>query len=153
AFFYNMVDEHGDTYTRFTLSGAPRDAFAEFAVPRAIPLFEPTFLHARVVRSADITSDARYAQIPPDLGMPPGHGPVRSCLAVPVKSHAGEVLGALFFGHSQVARFTDQHERIATGIAAWASIALENARLYLGVQEASRLKDEFLATLSHELRT
>ena len=39
------------------------------------------------------------------------------------------------------------------GIAAWAAVALENARLYTSVQEASRLKDEFLASLSHELRT
>ena len=39
------------------------------------------------------------------------------------------------------------------GIASWASVALENARLYASAQEASRLKDDFLASLSHELRT
>ena len=39
------------------------------------------------------------------------------------------------------------------GIASWASVALENARMYMNVQEAGRLKDEFLASLSHELRT
>jgi CheY-like chemotaxis protein len=32
-------------------------------------------------------------------------------------------------------------------------VALENATLYASVQHASRLKDEFLASLSHELRT
>ena len=59
----------------------------------------------------------------------------------------------LFFGHSEVGHFTEHHERLAVGIASWASVALENASLYASVQEASRLKDDFLASLSHELRT
>ena len=50
-------------------------------------------------------------------------------------------------------RFTEHHERLAVGVASWASVALENARMYASVQEASRIKDEFLASLSHELRT
>jgi signal transduction histidine kinase/ActR/RegA family two-component response regulator len=78
---------------------------------------------------------------------------VRSYLAVPVRGRPGGVIGGLFFGHPEVDRFTEHHERLAVGVASWAAVALENARLYAGVQEASRLKDEFLASLSHELRT
>src|SRR6187399_623940 len=85
--------------------------------------------------------------------MPAGHLPVRSYLAVPVKGRSGDVIGGLFFGHSQADRFNDHHERLAVGIASWASVALENARMYMSVQEAGRIKDDFLASLSHELRT
>ena len=62
-------------------------------------------------------------------------------------------IGGLFFGHSGVGRFTEHHERLAVGVASWASVALENARMHMSVQEASRIKDDFLASLSHELRT
>jgi PAS domain S-box-containing protein len=153
AFFYNLVDDRGESYTLYTISGAPRDAFSSFPMPRNTAIFEPTFRGARVVRSDDITADPDYGQSSPFHGMPPGHLPVRSYLAVPVKTRSGEPLGGLFFGHPDTARFTADHERIAAGIASWASVALENARLYRSAQDASRLKDEFLATLSHELRT
>ena len=78
---------------------------------------------------------------------------MRSYLAVPVKGRSGDVIGGLFFGHPSVGRFSEQHERLAVGIASWASVALENARMYMSAQEASRIKDDFLASLSHELRT
>jgi signal transduction histidine kinase/DNA-binding response OmpR family regulator len=152
AFFYNVVNETGESYTLYTISGAPREAFATFPMPRNTEVFEPTFKGTSVVRSADITADPRYGRNAPYHGMPPGHLPVRSYLAVPVKGRSGAI-GGLFFGHSAVGRFNEHHERLAVGIASWAAVALENASLYTSMQEASRLKDDFLASLSHELRT
>ena len=122
-------------------------------MPRNTAVFEPTFKGTGVVRSDDITADPRYGRNAPYHGMPPGHLPVRSYLAVPVKGRSGSTIGGLFFGHSEVGRFTEHHERLAVGIASWAAVALENASLYASVQDASRLKDDFLASLSHELRT
>ena len=153
AFFYNVVDLSGDAFMLYTLSGAPKEAFANFPHPRATAVFGPTFRGEGPVRLDDVTADPRYGKSAPYFGMPSGHLPVRSYLAVPVKGVTGGVLGGLFFGHSQVGVFTEQHERLAEGIAAWASVALENARLYVEAQEANRTKDEFLAVLSHELRT
>jgi len=153
AFFYNVVNDAGESYTLYTISGVPREAFSKFPMPRNTEVFEPTFKGTGVVRSADITRDPRYGKNPPHYGMPRGHLPVRSYLAVPVKGRLGDVIGGLFFGHPEVGRFTEQHERLAVGVASWASVALENARMFSMVQEASRLKDEFLASLSHELRT
>jgi PAS domain S-box-containing protein len=153
AFFYNVVNESGESYTLYTISGVPREEFSQFPMPRNTEVFEPTFKGTAVVRSADITKDPRYGHNPPHHGMPAGHLPVRSYLAVPVRGRAGEIIGGLFFGHPEAGRFDEGHERLALGVASWASVALENARLYTSVQEASRVKDEFLASLSHELRT
>ncbi len=154
AFFYNVTDpDASESYMLYTLSGAPREAFEKFPHPRATEVFAPTFHGEGPVRLDDVTKDPRFGKNPPFNGMPAGHLPVRSYLAVPVMGPAGEVLGGLFFGHSRVGVFTDQHERLALGVAAWARVALENSRLYVEAREASRMKDEFLAVLSHELRT
>jgi PAS domain S-box-containing protein len=105
-------------------------------------------------------------------GLP--HPQVRSGLAVPVLARGGEVVGTLFFGHPEPHMFNERTERIVSGVAAQAGIAIDNARMVEAAQRAaeerkvlldrersaradaersSQMKDEFLATLSHELRT
>jgi GAF domain-containing protein/anti-sigma regulatory factor (Ser/Thr protein kinase) len=139
AFFYNVYDSAGERYMLYTLSGAPRSAFEKFPMPRNTKIFEPTFGGTGVVRLDDVLEDERYGQNSPYFGMPPGHLPVRSYLAVPVRSRgSSEVLGGLFFGHPEVGKFTESHERIVVGLATQAAIAFDNARLY----EAERVARE-----------
>ncbi|HEX8522307.1 MAG TPA: response regulator [Tepidisphaeraceae bacterium] len=135
AFFYNQVDEKGESYTLYTLSGVPREAFAKFPMPRNTEIFGPTFRGEAPVRLDDVTADPRYAKNAPYKGMPEGHLPVRSYLAVSVVSRAGEVLGGLFFGHHDVGKFAQRDERIASGIAAQAAVAIDNARLYQALRK------------------
>jgi PAS domain S-box-containing protein len=115
--------------------------------------FEATFRGEGVVRIDDVLRDPRFGRTPPFDGMPPGHGRVRSYLAVPVSTASGTALGGLVFGHAEPGMFTERHERVVAGIAGWAAVALENARLFRESEATSRMKDEFLAVLSHELRT
>jgi PAS domain S-box-containing protein len=175
AFFYNTSDNgQGDGYQLYTLSGATREAFERLGQPRATGLLAPTFRGEAPVRCDDVLRDPRYGTMSPHHGMPDSHLPVRSYLAVPVTSRTGAVHGALLFGHPDVGVFTERSERLVVGVAAQAGIAIDNARMYEGMQRAaedrkalleseraarntaersSDIKDEFLATLSHELRT
>jgi PAS domain S-box-containing protein len=134
AFFYNVIDDKGESYTLYTLSGAPREAFVNFPMPRNTEVFGPTFRGEGPVRSGDIQSDPRYGKNPPYNGQPKGHLPVHSYLAVPVISRSGEVLGGLFFGHSKRDQFTALAERLMVSIAAQAAVAIDNARLYQASQ-------------------
>jgi PAS domain S-box-containing protein len=174
SFFYNVLNEDGASYMLYTLAGVPIEAFAHFPMPRATDLFGPTFRGEGVVRIDDVKRDPRYGKNSPYYGMPKGHLPVTSYLAVPVISRSGEVLGGLFFGHPEPAMFSERDEMTVSGLASQAAVAMDNARLYetakkahaeaeraaaqnerlyRQAEESSRLKEEFLATISHELRT
>jgi signal transduction histidine kinase/CheY-like chemotaxis protein len=134
AFFYNVIDDSGEKYMLYTLSGASRSEFENFGMPRATAVFQPTFT-GEVVRSDDISRDPRYGKNAPHYGMPPGHLPVCSYLAVPVSSRSGEVLGGLFFGHPEPGRFNRRHEKLMIGIASQAAVALDNAHLFEELQK------------------
>jgi signal transduction histidine kinase len=116
-------------------------------------VFEPTFSVKATVRIANIHDDPRYGHNPPHHGMPEGHLPVVSYLAVPVISTSGAVIGGLFFGHPEAGVFTEEHEAIVENIASSAAIAIDNSRLFENVKALSAKKDEFIALASHELKT
>jgi signal transduction histidine kinase len=78
---------------------------------------------------------------------------LESIAVVPIM-HQGRIIGSLG-GHqtSRQRRWAEDDIDLLTAVATQIGSTLENARLISELREASRLKDEFLATLSHELRT
>jgi signal transduction histidine kinase len=144
AFFYNVTSEQGESYMLYTLSGVPREHFERFPMPRNTAVFAPTFTGQGVVRLDDVRKDPRYGRNPPYHGMPEGHLPVVSYLAVPVVSRSGEVLGGLFFGHKEPGVFTAAAEEMVTGLAAQAAVSMDNARLF----DAQRRSERRLAFLA-----
>ena len=149
AFFYNTIDENGESLVLYSLAGADRSQFDSFGHPRATAVFKPTFDGLGVVRSDDITQDPRYGRSAPHFGMPEHHLPVTSYLAVPVKSRSDEVIGGLFLGHELPGRFTDEHEELIKGLTSQAAIAFDNARLYreARIEIAQRKRAEEQQTL------
>jgi PAS domain S-box-containing protein len=124
-----------------SLTGAPREAFTRFGLPRATTLFSETFAAGGVVLSEDVTADPRYGS---HGGMPKGHLPVRSYLAVPVVSGTGATLGALLFGHPEPHRFGPREAALVEGLAGQAAVAMDNARLFASVR---REQDRFAAAV------
>ena len=154
AFFYNVINTAGESYMLYTLSGVPIEAFSKFPMPRNTAVFAPTFNGDHIVRSDDITKDPRYGKNAPRKGMPEGHLPVRSYLAVPVVSRTAEVIGGLFFGHKNTAVFTERSERGLSGLAAEAAVAIDNVRLAQAAQreiEERKRAQEALQQLNETL--
>jgi len=78
---------------------------------------------------------------------------LRTLLAAPLLEREGEPAGLLMLAEKPNAEFTADDETVLTQLAQMASVAVQNARLYREAQDANRAKDDFLATLAHELRT
>jgi hypothetical protein len=77
----------------------------------------------------------------------------RSMILLPLIAK-GKLLGTLLLVRSDSEQFyTESDMSFALEVANRAAITLENAQLYEKAQESIRLKDEFLATVSHELKT
>jgi signal transduction histidine kinase len=116
-----------------------------------------------VVRVADVSADDSFAHNATHSGLPTDQLPVRSYLAVPLKSRAGEVIGAIFLGHSQPNMFGEREERLVVNLAGTAAIGMDNARLVdqlerKVIERTARLQDTiselqaFSYTVSHDLR-
>jgi PAS domain S-box-containing protein len=132
--YKSFGDQHAPS-TLHVVSGAPCDAFKQFAMLRDAAALEAAFGGSGPVRCNDILADPGRIRQPWEPDVVPGHGQIRSYLAIPVVSRLGEVVGGLLLVHSHTGAFSDRDERIVTGIAAQAAVAIDNARLYQRSQQ------------------
>ena len=89
--------------------------------------------------------DERHRSLIRSLGL-------KSYISVPLVV-SGNTLGVLTFATAESGRtYTDADLALAVDLVNRAAVAVENTQLYQALRETDRRKDEFLATLAHELR-
>lgn len=156
----DLINEHGErerlavTAAETTAVEAARSADQDFhpadgvtnLVPHVLRTGEPVVVADLLAADPDIAPQGpeRMVQLR-ELG-------VRSYLCVPLCSRGRIIGGMTFLSSSTRRRFGEDELRVAENLAERIAIAIENARLYRELQEQDRRKDEFLATLAHELR-
>jgi signal transduction histidine kinase len=74
---------------------------------------------------------------PDSYGFPPDHPQMTTFLGVPVRIR-GEAWGNLYLTDKEDGPFTEEDEEALLILADWAAIAIENARLYQGVERRRR---------------
>ena len=108
------------------------------------------------VQVADIAAENAYESRVRDLMIESGF---RAVLAVPL-IREDQVMGALTVVRTQPGEFPQQVVDLLITFASQSALAIQNARLFLEIEQksrelqiASQHKSQFLANMSHELRT
>ena len=89
-----------------------------------------------------------HSEVSFELEEPVSEGTLRA----PLVGRGGRLLGHIDVSGKTNGGFTRDDEAILRQLAHMTAVAYDNARLYEELRESDRRKDEFLATLAHELR-
>jgi signal transduction histidine kinase len=119
-----VLDEDRQELERFITRGIDDKTRAEIGdLPRGRGVLGVLIEHPEPLRLADVGHHAS------SYGFPPGHPAMTTFLGVPVLIR-GEAWGNLYLTEKGDGPFTEADEEATVLLAAWAGIAIENARLY-----------------------
>jgi two-component system sensor histidine kinase DevS len=137
-----VQDENGKLI-RFIPVGMTADEVRQMAHPPiGLGLIGAIAKERRTIRIPDISLDTR------SIGFPPNHPPMASFLGVPIMSGT-QLLGQIYLTDKEdYTEFTRDDERVIETLAAYAAVALVNARMY----ENLVAKDTSLSQRNRDLK-
>jgi|GEM_PF-606752 len=140
-----LYDTDAGEYVAEAGVGVPPERLREYRFGNGVGL------HGQSVRSA---SPVRCASVGETVGVEPFLTELEagSALVVPLLTNEN-VLGTITALRPDGKAFTPEDQEMLTMFASQASIAVTNAILYERTKELDRMKSEFVAVVSHEVRT
>ena len=122
-----VVDEDGELI-QFIPVGMPQEEMDKIPHPPVGKGLLGALRYVRCpIRVPDISADPRR------VGFPPNHPPMQSFLGIPIML-GDHLLGQIYLTDKQdYHEFTEKDERVIETLAAYAAIAITNARLYEGM--------------------
>ena len=127
-----ILDSEGRSLERFIPDGIDADTRTALGeLPSGRGVLGVLIDDPRPLRLDDLSLHPR------SFGLPAGHPPMKTFLGVPIVIQ-GEHFANLYLTERAGGRFDEADQEAALILAGWAAIAIDNARLYSGVQDRRR---------------
>ena len=141
-----VLDEQGQLKQFITVGMTAEEIKRIPHSPRGRGLIGALMKGGGAIRIPEIASDPR------SVGFPAGHATMRSLLGVSIQV-GGEQLGQIYLTDKiDAPEFTEEDEKVIEMLAAYAGVAIQNARLYESLRKHDKTlsrRNEDLALLNH----
>ncbi len=127
-----VVDEGGELIEFISVGMTEEEIQKTGAPPVGLGAIGAIQKERRTLRIANLSEDSIHA------GFPPGHPPMESFLGVPIML-GDKLLGQIYLTNKiGYPEFTEADEQVIETLAAYAAVAINNARLYEGLLQRDR---------------
>lgn len=116
--------------------------------------FDSPFVAAAAAKDREVkaVSDVAVARLPEDIRRSLEQGGLASVIAVPIFQKQ-RLLGVVSYGSRSPRQFNVGELAFHRALADLFAVAIENARLYGELNQAMKLREEFIGAAGHELKT